>query len=105
MTIDFGSFFKTVTGCAARGVGVRRDPEPLQQPPPSLPPMSVDRVEDWFDDIQLTPTAAALIEEARIEAPAQRTLAHVEDLLEAFQRLDAQLETILESLQTYNRRP
>ena len=105
MTIDFGSFLKTVTGCAARGLGVRHDTTPLQQPPPSLPPISVDRVEDWFDDIQLTPAAAAIIEEARVDAPADRTLAHVDDLLEAFQRLDAQLETILDSLQIYNRRP
>jgi hypothetical protein len=82
-----------------------RQPEPLQQPPPALPPMTLDRVEAWFDDIQFSPAAAALIEEASVEPPAGQALAGVDDLLEAFERLDSQLEAILDSLQTYNPRP
>ena len=94
-----------MTGFAARGVGLVRPSEPLQQPPPALPPLTVDRVDAWFDDIQLSPMAAAIIEEATAEAPAGEALARVDELLEAFTRLDAQLESILDSLQTYNQRP
>lgn len=94
-----------MTGFAARGVGLGRQPEPLQQPPPALLPMTVDRVEAWFDDIQLSPAAAAIIEEATVEPPAAQSLASVDDLLEAVKRLDSQVESILDSLQTYNPRP
>ena len=94
-----------MTGFAARGVGLGRQPEPLQLPPPALPPLTADRVEAWFDDIQLSPRAAAIIEEAANDASARESLAGVDDLLEAFERLDSQLESILDSLQTYNRRP
>jgi hypothetical protein len=67
--------------------------------------MTLDRVEAWFDDIQFSPAAAALIEEATAESPAKQALAGVDDLLEAVKRLDAQLDSILDSLQTYNPRP
>lgn len=93
-----------MTGLAARGVGLGRSPEPLQAPPPALPPATVDRVEAWFDDIQLSPKAAAIVEEATVE-PSRQALANVDELREAVERLDAQLESILDSLQTYNRRP
>lgn len=67
--------------------------------------MTVDRVDAWFDDIQFSPAAAALIEEATVEPPAGAALAGVDELLEAVTRLDLQVESILDSLQTYNRRP
>ncbi len=94
-----------MTVFAARGVGLAREPEPLQQPPPALPPLTIDRVEAWFDDIQLSPRAVALIEELPVEPPPEQAPTSVDDLLEAFKRLDAQLESILDSLQTYNPPP
>jgi hypothetical protein len=108
VAIHFGDLFKTMTGLAARGVGLAREPMPLQQPPPALPPATVDRVDAWFDDIQLTPTALKVIEEAAAETSRDsraQSLTSVDDLQEAVKRLDAQLDAILESLQTYNRRP
>jgi hypothetical protein len=67
--------------------------------------MTLDGVEAWFDDIQFSPAAAALIEEATAKPPAEQALAGVDELLEAVKRLDSQLDSILDSLQTYNPRP
>ena len=77
----------------------------IQKPPPALPPTTLDRVEAWFDDIQLSPRAVALVEELPVDPPADQAPTSVDDLLEAFKRLDSQLESILDSLQTYNPRP
>jgi hypothetical protein len=70
-----------------------------------LPPTTLGRVEAWLDDIQLSPRAAALVEDPPVEPPADQAPTSVDKLLEAFKRLDAQLESILDSLQTYNPRP
>lgn len=77
-----------------------------------------ETIEGMFDDIQLSVTAAAYWDESEdvhpvaesaaevlLDTSADRALRSVEDLYEAFKRLEQQLGTISDSLQTYNQRP
>ena len=109
---------KVVAWCES---GKEPDSVPLQQPSGALEPVSVDRVAEWLakQDRALAPPPKLsvvpppqvedFLVEGDIEFPIS-TAVHfgasdpVEDLYEAFKRIEQQLDAISDSLQIYTPR-
>jgi hypothetical protein len=57
------------------------------------------------EDLQLPIAAAVYVSPSDLEASSESALSSVEELYEAFKRLEQQLGTITDSLQTYSPHP